>query len=631
MINPEEHFSTLRQLLKREREEDRKQYQQKIRNRSIDDRKHEGVCWYPLIVKKSYLGLGEKWVLEIHRTTNLGDRHLFQPGSSAAVFVNQGKNSPSATGIISRVHEDKITIMLNRDDPPSWIDEGKLGLDLLFDESTYDEMDKALLRLTGVKEGRLKELISIMMGNTRPFFSNIQEIKFPFLNNSQNEAIQLIRSAQDVGLVHGPPGTGKTTTMVQAITEVLEREKQVLVTAPSNAAVDLLVEKLHQQKVNVVRMGHPARVTVDVVSHTLDAQLGTHPDAKMLKDIRKKSEELRRMGKKYRRKYGREEAAQRKRLIYEARKMKDEALQLEDHMINDILNSASVIACTLVGANNQYLYHRTFKTVFIDESSQALEPASWIPIMKASRVIMAGDHKQLPPTVKSKEAMADGFGETLFERCMKVYEADVMLRTQYRMHPSIMDFSNRHFYRGELETAAQILNRDQLFNEPVEFIDTAGCGYQESINEETLSTYNTEEAHFTLTYLSKILEEGTFNRIPSVGVIAPYKAQVEMLRSKLGDHKWPEDQLSRLVINTVDAFQGQERDIMFISLTRSNPMGIIGFLADQRRMNVALTRARHKLVVIGDSATLSSTPFFNQMIDHFQKKNQYRSAFEYLY
>ena len=267
--------------------------------------------------------------------------------------------------------------MLNRDDPPPWLDEGKLGLDLLFDESTYDEMDKTLVKLRDNREERIGELIKIMLGDQPPVFNPGQAISFPYLNDSQNEAINLIRSAKDVGLVHGPPGTGKTTTLVQAIAEVLEQEKQVLVCAPSNAAVDLLVEKLHEHKVNIVRIGHPARVTEAVISHTLDAQLSVHPDAKMLKDIRKKSEEMRRMGKKYKRRYGRKEAEQRKLLIGESKKLKDDALQLENHMIYDVLNNSAVVACTLVGANNQYLFSRSFKTVFIDESSQALEPAAW--------------------------------------------------------------------------------------------------------------------------------------------------------------------------------------------------------------------------------------------------------------
>lgn len=626
-----EHFSRLQVLLKIEREEDRKQYFQKIRNRSIDDRKKDGVCWYPVEIRKSYLGLGEKWVLDITRTSAQGTRHMFQAGSSASIFLNDGKEGKMSTGIVSRVVDDKITIMLNREDPPGWLDEGKIGLNLLFDESTYDEMDRTLAKLRKTDRGRAYELIRILEGLEGPRFGSAYDIKYPHLNESQNAALGKIRAAQDVALVHGPPGTGKTTTMVQAIKETVDEEKHVLVCAPSNAAVDLIVEKLHELEVNVVRLGHPARVTDSVVSHTLDAQLATHPDARMLKDIRKKSEEMRRLGKKYKRNYGRAEAAQRKMLLKEARQLKDEALMLEDHMIYDVLNNASVIACTLVGANNQFLFNRTFKTVFIDESSQALEPAAWIPILKANRVVMAGDHLQLPPTVKSKEAAREGLGETLFERVIRTHNADTMLKVQYRMHPDIMSFSNGYFYRDQLTSADFIADRKGLYARALEFIDTAGCGFDEAINEETLSTYNTEEARLCLDHLSKSLKEKKFETTPTIGIIAPYKAQVETLRKLMQDFEWEEGQLQRLAINTVDAFQGQERDIMYITLTRSNPEGEIGFLADERRLNVGLTRARHRMVVLGNSATLSSNAFFDKLIVHFQELGSYSSAFEYIY
>jgi superfamily I DNA and/or RNA helicase len=629
-LHPEEHFSRLQTLLQIEREEDRKQYQKKIQNRSVHDRKRDGVCWYPLQVRKSYLGLGEKWVIELERNVSDNERHLFQAGSSAGLFVNLGNDYKSSSGVISRISDHKMTIVLNRDSPPGWLDDGKIGVDLLFDESTYNEMDRMLSRLKKVGEGRLKELIRLLLGQSKPYFNAVQSIEFPYLNDSQNEAINHIRGAEDVALIHGPPGTGKTTTLVHAIIETVAHEKQVLICAPSNAAVDLLVEKLHEQDMNVVRLGHPARVTPEVISHTLDAQMANHPDAKYLKEIRQKSEEMRRLGKKYKRKYGYEEAQQRKRLIKEAQKLKDEALMLEDHIIYDVLNNASIIACTLVGANSSYLHNRTFKTVFIDESSQALEPAAWIPIARAQRVVMAGDHFQLPPTVKSLEAMKEGLEQTIFKRVIEKTEADIMLRTQYRMHPEIMTFSNEYFYEGKLETAESIHNRRMLFTEPLTFIDTAGCGYEESLNEESLSTFNTEEARFALQYLNRLLESRE-EEVFSIGMIAPYKAQNEKLNSLIHDFEWRPEQQKKININTVDAFQGQERDIICISLTRSNSRGEIGFLANERRMNVAMTRARHKLVMIGDSATLSSNPFFDKMIRFFQDKGSYHSAFEFLY
>lgn len=619
-------------LLKKEREEDRKQYENKIRNRSLEDRKKEGVTWYPVTVDRSYLGTGEKWVLQMERTTDHDKRHFFQAGSSVSIFLNDPKKKHSASGIISRVSEKYMTIVLNYDDPPEWLDEGRLGVDLLFDESTYDEMERTMRKLAEVKEGRIKELIGILLGENAPAFGQPIAIRHPQLNESQNEALNLIGAARDLALVHGPPGTGKTTTLVEAIKDTVAREKQVMVTAASNAAVDLLAEKLTLQGLRVLRIGHPARVTEEVVACTLDARLAEHDDARLLKELRRKAEEFRAMGKKYKRNFGRAEREQRKLMLDEARSLKDDARMLEEHMIYDELNKAEVIACTLVGANSSYLQNRTFKTLFVDEASQALEPATWIPLIRCHRVVMAGDHWQLPPTVKSQEAAKQGLAETIFERNISRWQADVMLQTQYRMHDEIMQFSNKHFYKGMLKSAEVIGQRRQLFDQPMRFIDTAGCGFDEKINEETLSTYNEEEARFVLSHLDSILKgAGEEAGRLKIGVIAPYKAQSELLKSTLGDLGLEEPILKNITINSVDAFQGQERDVMLISLTRSNPNGEIGFLSDVRRMNVAMTRARHLLVMVGDSATLSSNSFFDELIQDMQQRNLYHSAFEYLY
>ena len=628
-----EHFLRLLLLLKKEREEDRKQYENKIRNRSLEDRKKEGVTWYPVVVDGSFLGTGEKWVLKMERTTDHDKRHFFQVGSSVSIFLNDQKKNLSASGIISKVSEKYMTVVLNFDDPPDWIDEGRLGVDLLFDESTYDEMERTMRKLADVREGRIQELISVLLGHTQPRFHQSIGIRHPNLNDSQNEALNLIKSARDLALVHGPPGTGKTTTLVEAIKDTVSEEKQVMVTAASNAAVDLLAEKLTQQGIRVLRIGHPARVTEEVVSSTIDARLAEHADAKLLKDLRKKAEEYRAMGKKHKRHFGREERQQRTLLLNEARTLKEDARMLEDHMIHDELNKAEVIACTLVGANSNYLQNRTFKTLFVDEASQALEPASWIPIMKCNRVVMAGDHWQLPPTVKSLEAAKEGLSETVFGRNITKWNADVMLETQYRMHDDIMCFSNQYFYQGKLKSGEVISQRRQLFEKSVLFIDTAGCGFEEKLNPETLSTYNVEEGRFVLAQLDRILKEipeGDAHQL-KIGVIAPYKAQSELLKANLPDLGLPGEVLKNITINSVDAFQGQERDVMMISLTRSNPEGIIGFLSNERRMNVAMTRARHLLVMVGDSATLSSNDFFDQLIQDLQQRNLYHSAFEFMY
>ena len=474
-------------------------------------------------------------------------------------------------------------------------------------------------------------MIQYTLGNKVPRFHGLQSITYPDLNASQNEALNKVNAAKDIGLIHGPPGTGKTTTLVTCIKDVVQIEKQVLVCAPSNSAVDLIVEKLHQRKVSVTRLGHPARVTEEIEKYTLDSQIMEHPLFKELKKIRKKGDELRRLGKQYKRRFGRAEAQERKLLLNEARLLMTEGRILEDQMIEGILDTVSVIACTLVGANNKRITGKRFKTVFIDESSQVLEPAAWIALSKADRVIMAGDHLQLAPTVKSKEALAKGFGNTIFERCIKAYDIDIMLTQQYRMHPEIMAFSNQYFYQGLLKTDPSILGRKLKFENSTLFIDTAGCGYDETLNKETLSTFNKDEAHFTINQLNKFVKGINNPEDYSYAIIAPYKAQVELLRYFLSELKYPLKIFKRISINSVDAFQGQERDIVFISLTRSNTHGIIGFLSEEKRLNVAMTRAKYKLLLIGDSATLSRHVFFDKLIQHYQSENNYKSAFDFLH
>ncbi|MBV6639741.1 MAG: AAA family ATPase [Cyclobacteriaceae bacterium] len=625
-----DHFHQLLDLLKIEREEDRKQYEEKIRNRSLEDRKKEGVTWYPVVVGKSYLSTGEKWTLQLEKTTLQYSKSHFQSGSSVSVFLNDNKSKLSASGIISRISDKYMTVVLNREDPPDWLEDGKIGVNLLFDESTYDEMERAMKKLARVEEGRLGELIRILCGEKAPTFKPHVPLQHPGLNETQNNALSLINATNDIGLVHGPPGTGKTTTLVEAVKETVSVEKQVLVCASSNAAVDLMAERLGAQGIHVLRLGHPARVTDEVVASTLDARIAEHHDAKLLRDLRRKSEEMRSIGKKYKRNFGSTERQQRRLLLQEAKDLKDEAISLENYMIQDELNKAQVIACTLVGSNNTYLQNRTFKTLFIDEASQALEPASWIPIMKVNRVIMAGDHFQLPPTIKSVKAARDGLSETIFERVIRKYdEANVMLETQYRMENPIMQFSNEYFYKGRLKSDDLIKNRRKVFQNPVEFIDTAGCGFEEKLNPETLSTYNEDEAWFLLSRLGKLIREhdkevGKMD----LGIIAPYKAQVEVLNGLMEQAEW-KDAVKKITINTVDAFQGQERDIIAISMVRSNPTGEIGFLGDIRRMNVAMTRARYLLLMAGDSSTLSNNDFFDELIRHYQDKQFYSSAFEY--
>ncbi|MFW5759915.1 MAG: AAA domain-containing protein [Cyclobacteriaceae bacterium] len=624
------------QLLRKEKEYDLMQYKQKILQASLKDKKNEGVCWYPVVVSRSYYGTGEKLIWEIERTTDKKAPHTFQSGNLIRIFSNAAfhDGKKEVTGVINFLKKnDLMVVTLNSDDVPDWANSGKLGVDLLFDEASYREMENAQRRIAAIEEGRQNELKEILYGGKKASFRKISPASDPELNESQNQALNNILSANDIAIIHGPPGTGKTTTLVKAITYTLKSEKQVLVCAPSNAAVDLLVEKLDQAGISVVRIGHPARVEESILSKTVDAQISQNPHYRNIKHLRKKAEEFRRLAGKYKRNFGKAERQQRKLLYQEASRYLNDADMLEHIILANLFSEKQVIACTLVGSANQFLKGKTFSTVFIDEAAQALEPACWIPILKSERVIMAGDHHQLPPTIKSPEAAREGLSKTLFAKCMENQQVDKLLQTQYRMHEQIMGFSSAYFYENSLKADPGVADRRLLENEePVLFIDIAGAGYQEQLNKESKSLENKEEAVLLLKHLWDYLEKITPERIMAeniqIGVISPYRAQASYLYEQvLNNLNWCPF-LPYLTIDTVDAFQGRERDIIYISMVRSNTTGEIGFLKDIRRMNVAMTRARMKLVMVGDSATLCSYPFYLKLLDYMHEIEAYKSAFE---
>ncbi|HEY4789703.1 MAG TPA: AAA domain-containing protein, partial [Bacteroidales bacterium] len=498
------------------------------------------------------------------------------------------------------------------------------------------EMEQAMAFLIETDDKRVNEFKNILLGSTEArFATETFHVNVSTLNKKQNDALNLVNRAYDVAIIHGPPGTGKTTTLVEAILQVLNKEEQVLVCAPSNTAADLLVEKLDGKQVEVLRIGNPARVTEELLSKTLDARIVHHPYYKELKALRKKADEYKNLARKYKRNFGQTEREQRRLLFEEAGKLKAEAEQLEFFISNDIVSKAQVIAATLVGANNYALKGKKFHTVFIDEAAQATEPASWIPIIKAERIIFAGDHCQLPPTIKSIDAAQSGLSVTLFEKAIKRNKADIMLIEQYRMNRQIMSFSSLIFYNDQLIANNEVANA-RIFPEdlPVEFVDTAGTGYFEQLDEETFSTYNREEAnlltrHFT-DYINQLEAMHILKEVKNIGIISPYKAQVSLLQEAFQTGYMQEHISGILSINTVDSFQGQEREIIYISLVRSNEKGEIGFLSDIRRMNVAMTRARRKLVIIGDSSTICSHPFYNKLIDYVNEIGAYRSAFDFM-
>lgn len=606
------------------------------------------MCWYPVTITKTEIGFGNKVVVEIERQGGRDQMHLFQTGKNAALFSTahggQGHDGQQLSGVIMTLKRNKLTLATTKEDLPDWIETGKLGIDLTFDEMSYREMEIAMRKVSEASGSRLEQLRNILYGNQPAvFYPETDFVSIPQLNDSQNEAISKIQSARDVAIIHGPPGTGKTTTLVQAILRTLQKERRLLVCAPSNAAVDLLTEKLADQSINVIRIGNPSRVSDVLLHHTLDAQIMEHKDYKMVKGLRREAEEYKAMAYQFKRKMGWEEREQRRLYKEQSRQMLGEAENVERYITEDLLDQVQVITCTLVGSANRVIRHLTYDTVFIDEAAQALEPACWIPITRANRVVLAGDHCQLPPTVKSMAAEKGGLTRTLFEKCIQRQpDTAVMLRTQYRMHTHIMDFSNQQFYKGQLEAHDSVAQSDlHAFNPvfpanlAVEFIDTAGCGYTEKTFGEGSSTANPEEADLLLRHLEHLLRD----YVPApgenplkIGIISPYRAQINYLKDEVEHSAQLHELLSRrlLSVGTVDSFQGQERDVIYISLVRSNELGEIGFLSDIRRMNVAMTRARKKLVIVGDSATLSQHPFYQDFVAYTESIHAYRSAWELL-
>jgi len=639
------HYLSLIQL---ERQEEINQYRQSIATLSIHERRKKGTTWYPITISNEEIGLGEKIMLDLQRPTTHTETHQFQQGQTCAIFVNakvDGEENPALNGVIAWVRDNTMRVVIHIDNLPDWLYEGKLGVDMLYNETTFKEMEAALQRTIKAESSRLKDLREILLGYRPAESTRIEKIPhYSNLNPSQNFALQKVATATDLAIIHGPPGTGKTTTLVQTIAYTLQSERQVLVCAASNAAVDLLTEKLTALNLQVVRLGHPARINETLLEHTLEGQMAMHQDYKRLQQFRKEAHNYRKEARKFRRTFGPEQREERKQLLEQARLLIDHAKMTERYIVESIIDNAQVIACTLTGAANSEIQRLRFKTVFIDEGSQALLPATFIPITKAERVVLAGDHQQLPPTVKSMDAQQQGLSKSLFEWCIeKQSNAATMLQTQYRMNEQIMGFSSVMFYQNRLiadETVrSHILSsqpNEPLLNAPFDYIDTAGCGFEETFNGISLSTSNDNEAKLLLDYVERIytrLEAVCTHQVWefTVGIISPYKEQVLLLRQMMKNYELLMRYGTQISINTVDGFQGQERDIIAISLVRSNDRNEIGFLKDLRRMNVALTRARKKLIVVGDSATLGSHQFYATWIKYTEDIEAYHSAWEFLY
>lgn len=632
-----DYFKKQSELLNVEREADQAAYLRLTQTATATTRRTAGLTWYPVAIRGTEPSRGDYITVEIERTTHTDLPHQLRFGASARLFSNHDAAKDFEAGTISYIGGNRLKITLRTDEMPDWASDGKLGIDLLFDEASYEEMQRALKAAILLAEDEMDgRLVRTLSGAREPTFNKaLAPVSFPTLNKSQQAAVNLILAANELAIVHGPPGTGKTTTLVQAIKAIVARDGgPVLVTAPSNTAVDLLSEKLSEEGLNVLRVGNPTRVSERLVSLTLDSRMAAHPAMKEAKKLKKQAAEFKNMAHKYKRNFGKAEREQRKALFDEAHRIMKEVGNTEQYITDDLIAKAQVITATLVGANHYTVRHVNYHTAVIDEAGQALEPACWIPALKARKLILTGDHQQLPPTLKSQDAARGGLANTLLEKCVARYpEAVTLLEEQYRMHNIIMGYSSQVFYGAALKAHASVAGH-LLFEQdaPLLFIDTAGCGFEEK-SEGTSST-NPEEAAFLLKHLNSFAQTlSAFYKpeaFPTIAIISPYKQQVEILKDLLTHAPLLEPYRANISINTVDAFQGQERDLVYISMVRSNNEGTIGFLADIRRMNVAMTRARKKLVVIGDSATLSVLPFYENFITYAQEHNSYQSAWEFM-
>ena len=632
-----EYFKNLQELLDIEREEDLQSYLKLTTNTSAADRRTLGLTWYPIAIRNTEIGKGDYLSIELERTTHQDFSHQFRFGSAVVLFSNHDPKVDKLEGIITHQSFSKMKVSLRIDELPDWAKDGKLGVDLLFDNNSYDEMQQALkLAMYLLDQSPQNKLINILTDKEKPSFQQVEHFVIPNqLNESQKHAVSKILAADHLAIIHGPPGTGKTTTIVQAIKSLLKHHNQkILVVAPSNTAVDLLTEKLVIEGLNVIRVGNPARVSEKLLSATLDHQMADHPEMKTIKALKKQANEYKNMAHKYKRSFGKAERDQRKALFDEAHKIGREVEKTESYIMDNLFNKAQIITATLVGANHHTVRNLKYHTVVIDEAGQALEPACWIPILKAQKVILAGDHFQLSPTIKSTKASQNGLSNTLLEKLVALHpESVVLLNEQYRMNKDIMGYSSKVFYDNKLIAHHSVADR-LLFDddEPINFIDTAGCSYDEKL--EGTSTTNPEEAAFLIRHLVSLVTKlepiYALEDFPTVAIISPYKQQIQILKSLVLQDELLLKYQNKITVNTIDSFQGQERDVVFISLTRSNMDGNIGFLADTRRMNVAMTRAKKKLVVIGDSSTLSKAKFYADFINYAETLNYYHSAWEYI-
>ena len=651
-ISPIQALLQQRTLLQLEYYTEKEAFRKLTEQMGMQRKVKRGDAWFPLQMGKSFYNSLNQTAIEVFRTSDQDIEHNFEFGRPVMFFRSEGSEELkyfSFTGTVSYVDGDRMVVTVPDSAPLLELQQSTdpIGIQLSFDETSYKLMFEALDRVMKAKNNRLAYLRDLFYSHQKAGRFSFEPMKFPWLNPTQERAVNEVLWAKDVAIVHGPPGTGKTTTLVEAINETLMRESQVLVCAQSNMAVDWISEKLVDRGINVLRIGNPTRVNDKMLGFTYERRFESHADYPQLWAIRKAIRELRKNRKK-----GSENYHQK------MDRLKSRAAEIELRINAELFGEARVIACTLVGSAHHLLEGMKFGTLFIDEAAQALEAACWIPMKRASRVILAGDHCQLPPTVKSIAALRAGLGKTLMERIAENKpEVVTLLKIQYRMNDEIMRFSSDWFYGGKVESAPQIKYRSVLdYDHPITWIDTSNeenqitiegedapedsastsssvsaanqnsdLNFKEQFVGESFGRINKAEAELTLLtlaeYFTKIGKQRVLEERIDVGIISPYRAQVQYLKKLIKKYEFFKPYRRLISVNTVDGFQGQERDVILISLVRSNDEGQIGFLKDLRRMNVAMTRARMKLIILGNKDTMTKHPFYKKLWEYVEAIN----------
>ncbi|HEV8062631.1 MAG TPA: AAA domain-containing protein [Gemmataceae bacterium] len=625
----EDHFQRLARLLELEGQAEAEQARTRMDGISPADAERQGDCLVGLVVVDESAGLGGRCLLSLakrNRSTSLPWTRL-GVGSPVVVLSEADAGSAGIRGVVCERSEHLLRVAIAE---PLGDEDGVYRVVLSNDETSRQRQRSILDRTRTAARDRLAELRGVLLGESPPTF----DPPIPWtplniaLNDSQKEAIDRALSARDLAIIHGPPGTGKTTAVVELIRQAVLRGDKVLACAPSNMAVDNLLERLVAAGERAVRLGHPARVLPTLQEHTLDLMVEAHSDMRLARKFSKEAYALFRKAGKFTR--ARPEPGARRDMRQEGRSLLTEARRLESQAVEWVLDSATVLCSTTTGLDSEVLGQRRFNLAVIDEAAQSTEPGCWIPLSRCDRVVLAGDHCQLPPTVLSRDAVAEGYSVSMLERLGDLYGPQItrLLKVQYRMNEAIMTFSSSEFYNLELEAHPSVATRRlcdlsgvraiPLTEEPVHFIDTAGAGFDDQVEPNGSSRLNPEEARLVAEKVQTLLQAGL--EPTEIAVIAPYSAQVRLLREQLS--------MPGLEVDSVDGFQGREKEAVVISLVRSNREGDIGFLADVRRMNVALTRARRLLVVVGDSATLACHPFYQRLLTYFEELGAYHTVWE---